>query len=57
MSGLEAEKIQEWVHGMTGDQQIVVAQALPDEILWSVLYGKYREMQGGMEAVSKAVKG
>lgn len=57
MSGLEAEKIQERVHGMTEEQQIVVAQSLPDEILWSVLYEKYLKMQGGMKAVSKVVKG
>lgn len=41
MSGLETERLQEQIRGMTADQQRVVAQALPDEILWETVYGRF----------------
>jgi len=57
LSGFEIEKLQEMIQGMTEDQQRVIAETLPDEILWGVLYGKYLKMQGDMVAISQAVKG
>lgn len=45
MSGLETERLQERVRGMTADQQRVVAQALPDEILWETVYGRFLYLQ------------
>lgn len=57
MSVLEIERLQERIQGMTEDQQRVVAESLPDEILWGVLYGKYLKMQVDMEAISQAVNG
>lgn len=45
MSGLETERLQERVQGMTADQQRVVAQALPDEILWETVYGRFLYLQ------------
>ncbi len=41
MSGLEAEKLQERIRGMTEEQQRVVASTLPDEILWEAVYGRF----------------
>lgn len=41
MSGLETERLQERIRGMTTEQQKTVAQALPDEILWEAVYGRF----------------
>lgn len=57
MSGFEVERIQERIQGMTEDQQKIVAESLPDAILWGVLYGKYLKMQGDMESIIQAVNG
>ena len=45
MSGLETERLQERIRGMTADQQRMVAQALPDEILWEALHGRFLYLQ------------
>lgn len=57
MSGLETERLQERVKGMTTDQQKVIAGALPDEILWEAIYGRFLYLQGAVSDVSRAVKG
>lgn len=46
MSGLETERIQERVRGMTAEQQRAVAEALPDELLWEAVYGRFIYLQG-----------
>ena len=55
MSGLEVERIQERVNGMTEDQQRVIAAALPDEILWEAIYGRYSYLHSRMSAISQAI--
>lgn len=45
MSGLETERLQERIRGMTEDQQRIIVQALPDKILWEALYGRFLYLQ------------
>lgn len=53
MSGFEIETLQERVHGMTEDQQRTVAEALPDEILWEAVYGRFLYLQGRVATISQ----
>lgn len=55
MSGLEVERIQERVNGMTEDQQRVIAAALSDEILWETIYERYSYLHSRMSTISHAM--
>lgn len=57
MSGLEAERLQERIRGMTTDQQKVVAAALPDEILWEAVYGRFLYLQEKVTGVRLLIGG
>lgn len=55
MSGLEVERIQERVQGMTQDQQRAIVEVLPDQILWEAVYGRFLYLRGQTTVISQAV--
>lgn len=55
MGGLEIERLQEHVHGMTEDQQRVIAESLPDSILWEAVYGRFLYLRGRTEVISQVI--
>lgn len=55
MSGLEIERMQERVHGMTEDQQRLVAESLPDKILWEAVYGRFLYLRSRANIISQVI--
>lgn len=55
MGGLEIERLQEHVHGMTEDQQRVIAESLPDNILWEAIYRRFLYLRGRTEVISQVI--
>lgn len=55
MGGLEIERLQERVHGMTEDQQRVIAESLPDSILWEAVYGRFLFLRSRTEVISHVI--
>lgn len=57
MSGFEIERIQERISGMTPDQQKVVAESLPDDVLWGAVYERFLHLRNRETIIIQAVSG
>lgn len=57
MSGLEAERLQERIRGMTEEQLRVVAGTLPDEILWEAVHGRFLYLRERVEGIHQLMDG
>ena len=57
MGGLEIERIQERVHGMTEDQQKIVAASLPDRVLFDAVYGRFLYLRSQAVMISQIMEG
>lgn len=57
MSGFEIERIQERISGMTHDQQMIVAESLPDDVLWGAVYERFLNLRNRETVIIQAVNG
>lgn len=57
MSGFEIERIQERIHGMTEDQQKIVAASLSDQVLFDAVYGRFLYLRGQTAMISQIMEG
>lgn len=53
MSGLEKEELQARTHGMTLEEQIVVARSIKDEVLWNELHQRYSTRSAMLEIIKE----
>ena len=55
MSGLEVERLQERVQGMTVEQQRVTAASLPDKILWEAVYERFLRPKSRVVTIEQTI--
>lgn len=55
MSEIEEREISERIIGMTQEEQIIVAEALPDTILWVEIQSRYAKAKARLEIIENTV--
>ncbi len=56
MNGFEKEKLQDRVQGMTMEEQILAAKALPYEVLWGELHRRFVDMYETINDISQRIQ-
>lgn len=53
MSGFEREELQARMQGMTKEEQALVAEILPAEIIWNEMYRRFMKLNGQVNDISQ----
>ena len=56
MSGLEREELADRIRATTGEEQIIIARLLNDDVLWDELRSRYELKNSKLEEVKNNVK-
>lgn len=56
MGGLEKEELRTMVQGATREEQQLIAETLPDEMLLEELCSRFSKMKQMLNSISRAVK-
>ena len=56
MSGLEREELADRIRATTGDEQIIIARLLNDDVLWDELRRRYELQNSKLKEVKNIVR-
>lgn len=56
MSGIEREELADRIRATTGEEQIIIARMLNDDVLWDELRSRYELKNSKLEEVKNIVK-